>query len=150
MEGLLGDDNLAHFIFLVDESGSVSDFFPKISEAVEETRAALSKQNGNNTYSLIQFASESRTVLKNVKITEKLEPLVQKSGGTDFLKAFQNVEVVMGSDTKPVQCVFFFTDGSADTSGIDKIFKSLRGFPRFRLIRLFTLGFGSGCNNNDL
>ena len=56
----------------------------------------------------------------------------------------------MGSDTKPVQCVFFFTDGSAGTSGIDKIFKSLRGFPRFRLIRLFTLGFGSGCNYNDL
>lgn len=76
-----------HFIFVLDESGSMQNDFPHVKNSVLAFIKALSN-NENNKVSIILFGSNARTKYLARPINSIFE-IDFMNGGTNFDHAFQ-------------------------------------------------------------
>lgn len=110
-------ENPIDMAFVVDVSGSMTQFLPAMSEAAHKmTRELEAKKPGNVRFALIQFDTLEQVITNwtdnPAELREGLGKLAVMQGGTDPNAAFIRLKELLGQARNGAdKLVVFFTDG---------------------------------------
>eukprot|EP00495_Collosphaeridae_sp_1-RS-2012_P002433 TRINITY_DN20_c0_g2_i1.p1 TRINITY_DN20_c0_g2~~TRINITY_DN20_c0_g2_i1.p1 ORF type:complete len:398 (+),score=70.54 TRINITY_DN20_c0_g2_i1:585-1778(+) len=151
------ENSRTHAVFLVDESGSISNRdFEVMRKFIVKTIECLEKNDTGSLFSVILFASRVRIVTKQESGLEALRvvrTVERNTGGTNTAQALREARVVLLDCKNNVdlcrQYIFTCTDGMSnnpvETVAAGKVLKN--EFPEMRHL---TIGIGNiGQRAND-
>lgn len=147
------DRQSLHFVFVLDESGSMSGHpWQKLKEAYNNfvaVRRRAHQGHCTDVYSVVTFASSARTHFTHAPVSEPTRDIEQVSGGTRFLPAMDKAKAVLdmplAGDYKPI--VIFMSDGCAGDSAaaaavVEELNTKLGG------LTFHSVAFGSASKDN--
>ncbi|CAF1360663.1 unnamed protein product [Adineta steineri] len=110
--------NSFHFIFVLDESGSMSGHWNSLIQAyVNFLNTRESDQGGDDIFSVVQFASTARPIYQGCKLAQAPRNLTMKGGGTTYIAGLKIADDVLTKDTTNSSIVMIFmSDGEDDNS----------------------------------
>ncbi|CAF3987215.1 unnamed protein product [Rotaria sp. Silwood1] len=102
-----------HFVFLLDESGSMKPHWRALEEAYKKFLIRRNNDQGGNDYvTVIQFATNARTTCtyQPVRSSASLSPIA--GGGTDYCAGLNAADKKIAADwTTSTIMIVFMSDG---------------------------------------
>jgi len=144
-----------HLFFCLDESGSMSNDWNSLLQAVTGfITKRIEMCNANcapvkDMVTVVNYASSARVVFKNQAISPNLVAQIKyQGGGTDFAAGLSVAEQCIASANTPTltPCLVFMSDGGSNNGEAEMS----RIFTKFPNVKVFVVGFGSGCDRNKL
>ncbi|CAD8188884.1 unnamed protein product [Paramecium octaurelia] len=105
-----------HFIFILDDSGSMEKNWKCVINCVESQFQQISRKR-NARVSVVIFNNTARVVLKceELRIEEQLKLITYQNGGTKYGPAFQKtLELIKENTEYDNTVILFYTDGLAE------------------------------------
>ncbi|CAF4642547.1 unnamed protein product, partial [Rotaria sp. Silwood2] len=111
------DSRLFHFVFVLDESGSMS-WEDRWVNLVSAYNSFLDRRNndqgGNDIFSVIQFDDSAQIICKKTPLSNVPKTLSMKGGGTNYLSGLVLADLVIASDTTNSTIVMIFMSDGDD------------------------------------
>jgi Mg-chelatase subunit ChlD len=136
--------NAFHWVFCLDESGSMTKFWDGVVEAYN--RFLSKRRSGNqgnplDRVSVVTFDSSARAQLTYKPIEEAAIKLAFKGGGTDFNNALRCVKGLLDSNPSDLPpCIMLMSDGDG-VDGSDAM-REIRKSYGARGLQVYTIPFG--------
>ncbi|CAD8079750.1 unnamed protein product [Paramecium primaurelia] len=105
-----------HYIFILDDSGSMKDQWNSVIKSIETQFQQISKKE-NARVSVVIFNNDARVVIKcqELKIQEQLKLITYMSGGTKYGPAFKQTFLLLKEYPEfNNSIILFYTDGLAE------------------------------------
>jgi hypothetical protein len=110
------DSRLFHFVFVLDESGSMSgtpwESLVKAYQSFLDRRR--NDQGGSDLFSVVQFASRARIIYQQKHLADTHRDLNDDSGGTNYLSGLQEAAKVIANDTSTSTVMMIFMSDGGD------------------------------------
>ncbi|CAF1361600.1 unnamed protein product [Adineta steineri] len=107
--------NSFHFIFVLDESGSMSGHWTSLVQAyVNFLNTRENDQGGDDIFSVVQFDSGARTVYERRKLAQTARSLPFNGGGTTYRLGLEEASRVLDRDPTNSSIVMIFMSDGAD------------------------------------
>jgi len=145
-----------HIIFVLDESGSMSNSWSGVVVAYNKYIAKRRQsQSDSDLVSVVQFNGQSRITVHHASLSSAPSDLPYNGGGTCFHPAALSAcELARGTPSTHVPSVVFMSDGSASDAAAAAHEFSLFNSNLYRSSRnhleLHVIGFGGGSNQAQL
>lgn len=138
-----------HFVFVLDESGSMSSHWSSLQEAYQRfLQRRNDDQGGDDYFTVVLFDSSARTICRQQNYTntpKNLPPL--KNGGTTYSAGLEQARQAIDADRTASSVVMIFMSDGGNCGGIGPV-ELIRQFKQnYNTNHRFvchTIGFGSG------
>ncbi|CAF3593765.1 unnamed protein product [Rotaria sp. Silwood1] len=104
-----------HFVFVLDESGSMSPHWNKLQQAYNNFLTRRNDdQGGDDVITVVQFDSSARTICSRQKVIDAPRTLYIHGGGTDYAQGLKEATKEIEKDKTGASIVMTFMSDGAD------------------------------------
>jgi Mg-chelatase subunit ChlD len=141
-----------HFVFVLDESGSMSGSPWNALVAAYQSFLARRQndQGGDDLFSVVQFSSGARIICQRQRLSTTPQTLHFGNGGTTYIAGLQSADTVIAGDTSTSSVVMIFMSDGGD-GGPNPLPKINEFHQKYRNKNFIchTVAFGSGVSQGS-
>ncbi|CAF2124846.1 unnamed protein product [Rotaria magnacalcarata] len=143
------DSRLFHFVFILDESGSMSGYgWNSLLRAYQSfLDRRRNDQGSDDLFSVIQFQSTARNICDKKRLADTPRHLTMSGGGTSYISGLESADSVIANDRSNSSVVMIFmSDGEDGGSNPLPTMQNLRQkyFSNHKFV-CHTIGFDDGA-----